>query len=96
MVGGMRLNGIIQDIKSHTEKKGMNLMRNIMHTHLTRNHRSRNTKNFADEFPDGIFAVPRSPQEPRVKIRALYNYCLEKNKQPSDLSESEMEQFLVR
>lgn len=50
-----------------------------------------------DELDDDIMAVPRDPTEPRVKIRALYNYCKSKgeNVKPSDLTREEMQQFLV-
>lgn len=49
---------------------------------------------FDDAFPDGIFCIPRIPGEPRVKVRALWNYCKEKGVDPEDLSKEEMEQFL--
>ncbi|MCC0567095.1 hypothetical protein [Brevibacillus borstelensis] len=51
---------------------------------------------FDDGFPDGIFSIPRNPNQPRVKVRALYQYCIEKGVTPQELSEAEMERFLVR
>ena len=49
---------------------------------------------FDDAFPDGIFAVPRNLNEPRVKVRALLDYCRERGLQSIQLSPEEMEQFL--
>lgn len=49
---------------------------------------------FDDAFPDGIFCIHRIPDEPRVKVRALWSYCKEKDVDPEDLSKEEMEQFL--
>lgn len=49
-----------------------------------------------NEFPDGVLAIPRSPNEPRVKVRALLDYCRERGITPSQLSEEEMEKFLQR
>ncbi|MFB6367167.1 hypothetical protein ACFCP7_24590 [Paenibacillus elgii] len=51
---------------------------------------------FEDAFPDGVYAVPSSPESPRVKVRALSDYCKRHGKKPSDLSEEEMECFLDR
>ena len=53
-------------------------------------------KEFDNNFPDGVFAIPRSRHEPRVKVRALHDYCKEKGVAPAELSEKEMERFLVR
>ncbi|WCK57780.1 hypothetical protein PP175_29670 (plasmid) [Aneurinibacillus sp. Ricciae_BoGa-3] len=53
-------------------------------------------REFDDAFPDGVYAVPRSPKEPRVKVRALLDYCKLHDTTPENLSEKEMEQFLVR
>jgi hypothetical protein len=53
-------------------------------------------KRFEDAFPDGVYAVPRSPKEPKVKVRALYDYCKQKGVTPQELSEKEMERFLER
>lgn len=49
---------------------------------------------FDNAFADGIFAFPRNPNEPRVKVRALMDYCRERGLQPIQLSPKEMEQFL--
>lgn len=49
---------------------------------------------FDNAFPDGVFAIPRNPNEPKVKVRALMDYCRERGLQPSQLSPEEMGQFL--
>ncbi|MGO4271810.1 hypothetical protein AB4Z22_18550 [Paenibacillus sp. TAF58] len=51
---------------------------------------------FDDAFPNGVFAVPRNPNEPQVKVRALAEYCDSRGITPQDLTEEEWEQFLVR
>ena len=28
-----------------------------------------------DNFPDGVFAVPRNPNDPKVKVRKLVDWC---------------------
>ncbi|GLV14989.1 hypothetical protein Heshes_26750 [Alicyclobacillus hesperidum] len=49
-----------------------------------------------DDDGDGVWAVPRDPaHEPRVKVRALWDYCQSRGVKPSDLSEEEMRRFLV-
>jgi len=53
-------------------------------------------KEFDNNFPNGVFAIPRSSHEPRVKVRALHEYCKEKGVTPAELNEKEMERFLVR
>lgn len=47
-----------------------------------------------DEPVDGIFAVPPTPGEPRVKLRLLLDYCKQVNKEPSELTPEELEPFL--
>jgi hypothetical protein len=44
---------------------------------------------------DGIYAIPRNPNDPKVKVRALWDYCKSKNIYPEELSQEEMKQFLV-
>lgn len=53
-------------------------------------------KNFDNNFLDGVFAIPQPSNEPRVKVRALHDYCKEKGITPAELSGTEMERFLVR
>ncbi|WP_165769187.1 hypothetical protein [Virgibacillus profundi] len=53
-------------------------------------------KEFDNNFPDGVYAIPRSSNEPRVKVRALYDYCKNRGITPADISEDEMEHFLKR
>lgn len=53
-------------------------------------------KQFDDSFPDGVYAIPRSSEEPRVKVRALLDYCKVKGILPTELNKEEMEKFLVR
>ncbi|MFE8698247.1 hypothetical protein ACFYKT_18145 [Cytobacillus sp. FJAT-53684] len=49
---------------------------------------------FDTAFADGIYAVPPNPKEPRVKVRALWDYCKQKGVEPKDLSREEIEEFL--
>lgn len=50
---------------------------------------------FDDAFPDGVFGIPRIPGMPKVKVRALWDYCQEKGGiEPKDLTVEEMKQFL--
>ncbi|ASS66988.1 YgiT-type zinc finger protein [Paenibacillus sp. RUD330] len=44
-----------------------------------------------DDFQDGVFAIPSSS---KVKVRALFNYCKQVGKEPSELSADELEQFM--
>ncbi|MFF2532435.1 hypothetical protein ACFVS2_26570 [Brevibacillus sp. NPDC058079] len=53
-------------------------------------------KQFDDQIPDGVYAIPRSPGEPRVKVRKLADFCKINGITPADLSKEEMEQFLER
>ena len=46
---------------------------------------------FDDDFEDGVYAVPNSQ---KIKVRALWNFCKERNITPSELNEEEMQQFL--
>lgn len=48
-----------------------------------------------EALTDGVYAVPRDPEEYRVKVRALDAYCRERGMEPKQLTEKEMEQFLV-
>jgi hypothetical protein len=50
---------------------------------------------FDNAFPDGIFAFPAPTDAPKVKIRALDNYCKKHGVEPKDLTEEEMKPFLV-
>ncbi|PGK04571.1 hypothetical protein COC97_14715 [Bacillus anthracis] len=55
----------------------------------------REMEEFEAGFPDGVYAAPSSPNEPRIKVKALFKYCREKGIDPKDLTEEELEQFLV-
>ncbi len=57
--------------------------------------RRRDIERFDNAFPDGVFAFPASIDSPKVKIRALDNYCKEHGVEPKDLTEEEMKPFLV-
>lgn len=48
------------------------------------------------DIDDGIYAVPRPQNIPRVKVRALWDYCKEKGEgiEPKDLTPEELEKFL--
>lgn len=50
-----------------------------------------------DDDGSGVWAEPRDPaREPRVKIRALWDYCQSRGiSDPRDLTQEEMNQFLV-
>ncbi|WP_121661862.1 hypothetical protein [Metabacillus litoralis] len=50
---------------------------------------------FDEAFPDGVFAFPPNPKDPKVKLRALGDYCKERGITPNKLTEDEIEQFLV-
>ena len=49
---------------------------------------------FENGFPDGVYVIPRDPKAPKVKVRALHNYCKEKGIRPENLTSEEMEKFL--
>ena len=49
---------------------------------------------FDNAFPDGIYAVPQNLKEPRVKVRALWDYCKQKVVEPRDLCREEIEIFI--
>ncbi|QWH15576.1 hypothetical protein EXW38_30730 (plasmid) [Bacillus mycoides] len=55
----------------------------------------REMEEFEAGFPDGVYAVPSGPNEPRVKVKALFEYCREKGIDPGGLTDEEREQFLV-
>ncbi|MGX1902529.1 hypothetical protein ACT3HK_14495 [Thermolongibacillus altinsuensis] len=46
---------------------------------------------FDDDFEDGVYAIPSYQ---KIKVRALWNFCQERNITPSELNEEEMQQFL--
>jgi hypothetical protein len=50
---------------------------------------------FENAFPDGVYAGPRNPKKPVIKVRALLDYCKRYGVKPDDISDREMEQFLV-
>lgn len=50
---------------------------------------------FEAGFPDGVYAIPPGPNEPRIKVREMYQYCREKGVDPEDLTEEELDKFLV-
>ncbi|MFF2877765.1 hypothetical protein ACFVR2_15720 [Gottfriedia sp. NPDC057991] len=52
-------------------------------------------RKFEKGFPDGVFIEPNRTSEPKVKVKALYEYCRKKGLKPKDLTEKEREQFLV-
>ncbi|MCM3624324.1 hypothetical protein M4D70_19030 [Brevibacillus borstelensis] len=47
-----------------------------------------------DDFPDGVYAVPPSPGEPKIKVRKLSDYCKARGIKPSDLIEEELKEFI--
>ncbi|MEG7863211.1 hypothetical protein FOT98_24495 [Bacillus sp. HY001] len=50
---------------------------------------------FESGFPDGVYVAHSSPNEPIIKLKEMYRYCREKGIDPNDLTEEEIEQFLV-
>ncbi|GAB6460594.1 hypothetical protein bcgnr5390_10370 [Bacillus luti] len=55
----------------------------------------REMEEFEEGFPDGVYTAPSSPNEPRIKVRDLYQYCRKKGVNPNELSQEEAERFLV-
>ncbi|KSU89237.1 MULTISPECIES: hypothetical protein [Bacillales] len=51
---------------------------------------------FDDAFPNGVFAIPRNPNDPRIKVRALWDYCKKKWIDIEFISEEELKQFLTK
>ena len=45
--------------------------------------------------PSGVYAVPPDPNQPKIQVRRLYEFCRERGLSPSQLSESEMQQFML-
>ncbi|MFF2876024.1 hypothetical protein ACFVR2_06830 [Gottfriedia sp. NPDC057991] len=50
---------------------------------------------FEKGFPDGVYVDPSAKKEPALNGRAKLKYCEEKDKEPEDLTEKEIEQFLI-
>jgi len=49
-----------------------------------------------DEFAeDGIYVVPNSDNEPKIRIRDLVEYCKNNNIQPDKLSQEEYSKFII-
>ncbi|QSO48447.1 hypothetical protein [Alicyclobacillus mengziensis] len=48
-----------------------------------------------DACPSGVYAVPPDPNQPKIQVRRLYEFCRERGLSPSQLSESEMQQFML-
>lgn len=56
----------------------------------------RDLERFENAFPNGVYSEPHDENSPKVKVRALDTYCKANSVRPKDLSEEEMEQFLIR
>lgn len=54
----------------------------------------REMEEFEEGFPDGVYAIPSKPNEPRIRVHELYAYCRKHGKDPESLDEKEIEQFL--
>ncbi|MGP1910658.1 hypothetical protein ACTSEZ_21205 [Metabacillus sp. JX24] len=52
-------------------------------------------KTFEEGFPDGVYAIPRDSKEPRLNVRAMYDYCKEKGVKPKDITDEEMMKFII-
>lgn len=48
-----------------------------------------------NDIPSGVYAVSPAPDQGRVQVRRLYEYCKERGLIPSQLSEAEIAQFIV-
>ena len=48
-----------------------------------------------EALTDCVYAIPKDPKEYRVKVRDLDAYCRERGIEPKQLTDKEMEQFLV-
>lgn len=48
-----------------------------------------------NEPDDGVYAIPRPKGAPRIKVAALLDYCKKNNKKPMELTELELEPFLL-
>lgn len=55
----------------------------------------REMEEFEAGFPSGVYVIPSGPNEPRIKVREMYQYCREKGIDPEDLTEEERDKFLV-
>ncbi|MES9681774.1 hypothetical protein ABWK22_02415 [Gottfriedia acidiceleris] len=53
------------------------------------------TFEFEDGFLDGVYVIPRDPKEPRIKVRALVDYCEKNGKKPEQLTDKELQQFYI-
>lgn len=42
-------------------------------------------RNFESGFPDGVYGWPSEPGEPRIRVKALFQYCKEKGITPHEL-----------
>ncbi|MGR5922627.1 hypothetical protein ACT7DD_31440 [Bacillus paranthracis] len=45
-------------------------------------------------FSGSVYTVPSSPNESRIKLKEMYQFCREKGIGPEDLTEEELEHFL--
>lgn len=50
---------------------------------------------FDNAFPDGVFAFPGGTKTPKIKVRALDEYCTKHGIQPKDVDKEKMKEFLV-
>lgn len=49
---------------------------------------------FEAGFPDGVYAIPSGPNDPKIRVHELFAYCKEKSVNPENLTEKERDQFL--
>lgn len=50
---------------------------------------------FDKGFPNGVFADSGNQIMPKINMRALSRYCSERDIKPKDITEEEMEQFIL-
>ncbi|WP_422406926.1 MULTISPECIES: hypothetical protein [Gammaproteobacteria] len=51
-------------------------------------------EDFEAGFPDGVYVAPSNKDEPKIKVKALCEYCKKRGVDPQDLTDAEREQFL--
>jgi len=51
-------------------------------------------EHFERNFPDGVYAIPREKDAPKVKVRALFDFCQKHGIAPEELTSTQMEPFI--
>jgi hypothetical protein len=53
------------------------------------------TEEFEAGFPDGVYAIPPKKGDPKINVPAVLKYCKKHGKNPEQLTDEEIEQFIV-